>query len=258
MNDELAERYAQALRETLGYPGRMISYSKTDYVVRRFPDHVVCFNGNVCIGEGKLWHGDLDLTLGEPHLAALAEQIGEIVYVVYEGDGRFANESQPLLDRAVYSVTPTGHTKYQHTYIARNADGTLRSRPSPPPGPRWRWRVFAHRPRLFHFWSWDRRSRTDDEIERVRSALIYIGKRDGGATPLLVLVFVRGERLRIFSFELTWYPAGSFARSAGRELFKLNLGTRLGWRLQLWAHAVAWPGRMYSFQATYRVRRREW
>lgn len=65
---------------------------------------------------GKLWHGDLDLTLDEPKLAALSQQIAEVVFVLYEYDGRFDHEQEPLLERAVFSVTPSGHTRYQHRY----------------------------------------------------------------------------------------------------------------------------------------------
>jgi hypothetical protein len=255
VNEELAERYAEALCETLGYPGRMISYSKSDYVVERHPDHVAVFNANVCIAEGKLWHGDLDLTLDEPKLAALAEQISEIVYVLYERDGRFGtNEDEPLLHRAVYSVTPTGHTRYPHKYIARDADGTLRKRPLPP-RPRWHWRVLAHRPRLIRFWIVERRKRCCEESDHGRSSLIYVGNRNGGDdTPLLVLGVARGEHPRSSSFELTWHPGGTHERSAARELFKLNLATPSRWRLHLSAHLRVWPGSVYTFRATYRIR----
>ena len=43
MNDELARRHAETLRETLGDPGRLIALSKTGYSDRH-PLHAPIFN----------------------------------------------------------------------------------------------------------------------------------------------------------------------------------------------------------------------
>lgn len=67
MNEELAARYAEELRATLGYEGRMISFSKGGYSTAH-PEHVAVFNANLCVAAGKLWWGDLDLTVDEPLL----------------------------------------------------------------------------------------------------------------------------------------------------------------------------------------------
>jgi hypothetical protein len=131
VNEELNVRFSADLAATLGESGRMIAYSKTDYS-RRHPDHVAIFNANVCVDAGKIWHGDLDLTLDELKLGELARRIGETVYVLYEYDGRFENEDSPLLEEAVSSVTPSGHTRFQHRYLERATDGSLRRLPPAP------------------------------------------------------------------------------------------------------------------------------
>jgi len=78
-------------------PGRMISGNK------RGPEgHYCVFNANVCIkSKGKIWFGDLDLTSDMPDLERLANEVGESVYVLYEMDARFQNESSPLYENAV-------------------------------------------------------------------------------------------------------------------------------------------------------------
>lgn len=90
----------------LGFPGRMISGSKSGYRMR-FPDNRPVFNANVCVESGKIWYGDLDLTLDGDKLQGLANELGERVYVLYEMDARFENEERPLLGQAVETYEPT-------------------------------------------------------------------------------------------------------------------------------------------------------
>lgn len=72
---------------------RMVGYSKTFYR-QEHPDHVVVFNANVFTeSSGKVWYGDLDLTLDSDKLTSIANEIGEPLYVLYEMDGRFENEN---------------------------------------------------------------------------------------------------------------------------------------------------------------------
>jgi hypothetical protein len=97
----LDESYMKA-QEILGFAGRMLSVDKSRYTLR-FPDNVVVFNSNVCTEAGKIWFGDVDVTKDEDKFKALAEALGEKVYVLRELDGRFDNEGVPLLDRAVAS-----------------------------------------------------------------------------------------------------------------------------------------------------------
>lgn len=118
-------RRAAAL--ALGLEGQMIAASKTFYQDEH-PDHVAIFNANVCVGARKVWHGDFDATRSEEQLHRLARQTGEVVSLLYERDGRFDHEREPLVARAVLSVAPTGHTSFAHKWFERASDGTLRRR----------------------------------------------------------------------------------------------------------------------------------
>lgn len=89
----------------LGHPGRMISGSKSGYI-RQFPNNRPVFNANVCVESGKIWHGDLDLTLDGDKLQQLTNELDERVYVLYEMDARFENEESPLLDQAIETYEP--------------------------------------------------------------------------------------------------------------------------------------------------------
>jgi hypothetical protein len=129
VNDELATRHAAAITEHLGVPGRMVGLSKSGYTDANRRNLVV-FNANICFRGGKVWWGDVDLTIDEPSLTALAAHTQETVYVLHESDGRFRHEADPLLQRAVYSVTPDGHTRFDPRYVERAADRRLYSRPA--------------------------------------------------------------------------------------------------------------------------------
>lgn len=113
-------------REILGWPGAMISGSKSGYSMSR-PKNVPIFNSNVVIAKGKIWYGDIDLTLSEEKLANLAKELGETVYVLREMDGRFENEGTPRLERAVYAVSPDGKTVFQE-YYTRGTQGKFKGK----------------------------------------------------------------------------------------------------------------------------------
>ena len=83
----------------LGFPGRMISASKSGYV-KNFPDNLVIFNANVCTDEGKIWWGDIDVNKSKEELISLAKELRKTVYVLFEMDGRFENEKDPKINRA--------------------------------------------------------------------------------------------------------------------------------------------------------------
>ena len=91
----------------LSHEGRLISGSKSGYR-RIFPDNIAIFNANICIEEGKIWWGDIDLTISKFKLIELAQNLDKIVYVLYEMDGRFENENNPLLHKAVVKFLPSG------------------------------------------------------------------------------------------------------------------------------------------------------
>ena len=226
MNDDLTELHAEAIEGTLGDPGRLISLSKSGYR-ERHPGHFVVFNGNVCMEAGKIWWGDLDLTLDEGKLVDLAARLGETLYIVYERDGRFRNEDDPLLSQALYSVTASGHTRFDHRFVERVVDGTLRRRPSPPDR-RERLVLTLARPRLLRA---SRRERVDRLYStpdgEEHTTLLYIGERSGRTSPLLVLGAFRRRRPQFWlGLELTWYPTPK--RHAPRTLTAVRLRRRHG------------------------------
>lgn len=135
---------------TLGPPARMISGSKTAYR-DRYPEHLTIFDANVCLGEAKIWHGDLDLTLDEPLVLALASETGQVVHVLRELDGRFTHEERPRTHEAAYSAATTGHTSFDPAHSERRADGRLYARPLPA-RPRW---LRPNRPGPWRFWKVD-------------------------------------------------------------------------------------------------------
>lgn len=244
MSEQLAERYGSALEQTLGHAARMIAFSKSGYCDRH-PDHVPVFNANVCLTAGKVWRGDLDLTLDEPKLAELARLLGEIVHVLYESDRSFENESNPLIERAVYSVTPSGHTRFDHRDLERAPDGTLRHRP-PAPDTRRRFMLTFGRPRLLRFRQLELvRRRGRERWGADRHWLLYVGARDSGATPLLVLRFSCSARQEVgFAFEWTWYP--TCKRHAPRPLLQLRLARPRWKRLQPHIRIAIHPGLEYT------------
>jgi hypothetical protein len=71
-------------------------------------------------------------------LVNLAAETGETVYLLRERDGRFANEDEPLLEKAVYAVYPVGETRFDGARLERRRrDGALvlmapTRAPSPP------------------------------------------------------------------------------------------------------------------------------
>ncbi len=208
MNHTPAVRHHEAVMATLGLPNRLISPSKTRYREAN-ADHVAVFNANVCIAAGKLWYGDFDLTLDEAQLVDLATRTGEVVYLLYETDGRFEHEAAPLLYEAVYSAAPTGHTRVDHRSVERRQDGRLYERPAVR-APRWR---YPNRPHLWRPWHvhrhTERSSYSEDGTQR--SSLIYVGCRGlGQRSPLLVLGMHSWSRQsRGAIVECTWYPGAA-------------------------------------------------
>ena len=93
------------LLERLNF-GRMLSGSKSGYMNAN-PDHEVYFNANVFTREGKLWWGDLDITIDAEKLQNIAEAMGEKLYVLREMDGRFENEEISeieIMKKAVFTT----------------------------------------------------------------------------------------------------------------------------------------------------------
>ena len=136
VNEERAGEHEAVILGTLGPVERLLSLSKGGYL-EEHPGHAAVFNANVCLGPDKVWWGDIDLTDEEDRLVTLAVATGETVTLLYERDGRFRNEDEPLIENAVYSVTPSGHTRLEHRIFERRADGLIYQRPilKPPTSP---------------------------------------------------------------------------------------------------------------------------
>jgi hypothetical protein len=99
------EKTAQGLLGTLS---NMLSHSKSVYLYDN-PTHVVVFNANLCTKEdGKIWYGDIDLTLQHKSLRKLAEVLGKTVYVLPEHSARFDKERQPAYSEYIAIVDKFG------------------------------------------------------------------------------------------------------------------------------------------------------
>lgn len=76
--------------------GRMIGASKSTYCQEHQGDLII-FNANVITPEhGKVWFGDLNVTLDFDSLKNVADQLGEDLYILMEGDARFGYENEPI------------------------------------------------------------------------------------------------------------------------------------------------------------------
>jgi hypothetical protein len=122
------DRYVlDAAEQILGLAGRMISASKSRYC-EAHPENLPIFNANVCTDDGKIWFGDLDLTVDEPKLVELARTLGMKVYVLPERAGRFhGRDDDPELGAAEVAFSSVGLVKTVPS-IERWADGRLHPR----------------------------------------------------------------------------------------------------------------------------------
>jgi len=88
--------------------GRLIGHSKSQYR-EDYPDNIVIFNANIFVlGDGKIWYGDLDLTLDEKALKRVATQLGKDLFVLSEFAGRFENEKlsdSKIIKNSYYKIS---------------------------------------------------------------------------------------------------------------------------------------------------------
>lgn len=89
-------------------PGRLLSYSKSSYREMN-PDNEVYFNANIFVlGEGKVWHGDIDVTKDKEKLERIASASGNDLFILREYDGRFENEDlkdTEIITKSVCKIT---------------------------------------------------------------------------------------------------------------------------------------------------------
>lgn len=89
--------------------GRAIAGSKTSYR-RSHPGHIVVFNANVFTErDGKVFYGDLDLTLDGEALTQAALANHQTLYVLREIDGRFEHEERPFSEVLVLAIRSYPH-----------------------------------------------------------------------------------------------------------------------------------------------------
>lgn len=91
----------------LGSEGAMICGSKTLYRDKH-PKNLAVFNANVCVGLDKVWWGDIDITVSKNNLISLSKELNNVVFVLYEMDGRFDNEEEPKITNYVAKFSPDG------------------------------------------------------------------------------------------------------------------------------------------------------
>lgn len=88
--DAIAAKLAryEAIGDCLGFPGAMLSGSKCTPLGKE--DHTIYWNACVFDSAGtQIWHGDLDVTDREADLRALAQRLGEAIWVTPEQPWRF-------------------------------------------------------------------------------------------------------------------------------------------------------------------------
>ena len=251
------ERAKKAAERILGEEGRLIAGFMSHYSENR-PTNVPVFKGSVVALIGKrfetIWSGDLDLTLWEERLAALARQLDHEICLFYDGDALYRNLSDPR-SSAIVIVNARGQIKIgpsEKAHIFRAQDGTLRCRVPPAPK-RFEWRVMLRRPRLLHFWRVSIVSHGAQYGSKMWIA--RVGRGDHHRTPLLVVTYTRGRptRIRARSIEWTWYPANEKGVHAPRAL--INLSPLVNVRsFSFFARLLIWPGFDYQLFAGYRRR----
>ena len=96
------------------YDARMIGGSKMDYH-NEHKDDLIIFNANVLMPEyGKVWYGDLNLTLDWIILKSIAQSLNTTLYILWESDARFGEENKPideLIEKSVWNTTEDKPTK---------------------------------------------------------------------------------------------------------------------------------------------------
>ena len=82
-----------------GFPGRLLETSKSNADI--------IHNGNIVIEDyGKIWYGDIHKINDQEKLQKLADKLNKKIFVLREMDGRFENENNPLIDKAVLTFIP--------------------------------------------------------------------------------------------------------------------------------------------------------
>lgn len=112
MDQEKQDQITETCIEHLGYLSKLLG-SKSGYS-KLHPKHVVIFNSNLYVEENgeyvKCWYGDIDITNEHKKLIDLYNDIQTPFYILYEMDGRFGNEDNPMINNHVVRVDNSGIT----------------------------------------------------------------------------------------------------------------------------------------------------
>lgn len=76
LTDEI--QIEELIRPILGYPGRLLAASKTDYR-QQYPGHVVYFNAALVYKGQHVWGGDVDIDADKELLQQVANVLGTFV-----------------------------------------------------------------------------------------------------------------------------------------------------------------------------------
>lgn len=97
-NGQVLNDILQLLEDRGFYIARLVSGSKSFYR-ELHPKHAVLFNANIIDEKlGKIWHGDLDLTIDGKKLKDVASELNTTLYILSEMDGRFEHEGDSIDD----------------------------------------------------------------------------------------------------------------------------------------------------------------
>ena len=77
------------------YTGKLLG-SKSLYRAHHSKNKIY-FNANIFTEQdGKIWWGDLDITVNQTHLQDISNELGKTIYILSEHDGRFGMENRPF------------------------------------------------------------------------------------------------------------------------------------------------------------------
>ena len=93
------------------YDARMIGGAKWEYH-KKYPEDLIVFNANVLMPNyGKVWYGDLNLTVDYVILKSIAKSLDTTLYVLWEMDARFGKEKKSINELIKKSAWNTDEDK---------------------------------------------------------------------------------------------------------------------------------------------------
>lgn len=94
----VADRYKNAFKNVGFDLGRLVAFSKATYS-KKHPNNLVLFNANILtLKGGKIWFGDLDITVDSDKLQKVANELNEELFILREFDFRFVNQQKSIIE----------------------------------------------------------------------------------------------------------------------------------------------------------------